>query len=252
MSPPDPTLLSFVLPAPARPSCSQTREKGRVGPTGQSTGGGRWRGPAGRPGACTEETGTGRVTFLPIDDIRWESGCGSGGPGKRDASTGSRYVWTRTHFSRPLAAILDKANEQKAPWAPEPGHRVSSGVERWGLRRDPRKQQVPASPDAGHGVTTLSAGLPWPSAKLFCQNAPSSPPQLQPENTRLALCPRPSVRSQEFRDRRPSHSSQNHSPPLDTETCSTLCQGQELLQKSARRSSRTDSVLSSTRVQASR
>lgn len=98
-------------------------------------------------------------------------------------------MWIQTHFSRPLSAILDKANEQKAPWAPEPGHRVSSGVERWGLRRDPRKQQVPASLDAGHGVTALSTGLPWPKCKLCCQNAPSSPPQLQPENTRLALCP---------------------------------------------------------------
>lgn len=64
------------------------REGAGGGPTGQSTGGGRWRSPAGRPGTCTEETGTGCVTFLPIDDIRWESGCGSGGPGKRDVSTG--------------------------------------------------------------------------------------------------------------------------------------------------------------------
>ena len=88
MSPPDPTLLSFVLLAPARPSCSQTWDKGWVGPTGQSTGGGRWCSSASWTGACTKETGTDRVTFLPIDHIRWESGCGSGGPGKRDVNTG--------------------------------------------------------------------------------------------------------------------------------------------------------------------
>ena len=98
-------------------------------------------------------------------------------------------MWIRTHFSRPLSSILGKSNKQKAPWAPEPGHGVSSGVESWGLRRDPRKQQVPATPDAGQGVTALTTGLPWPKCKLFRQNTPSSPPRLQPENTRLALCP---------------------------------------------------------------